>query len=222
MKKIHVSAILLLLVVMSSCASLLADFRNSQLMGIQKGMTQQEVKTILGEPNYRRFDGGMEEWEYRGYLSKAGPSVICVNFIDNRVVGLDSFKDGAPTVPPAPSFSLGIGGTVSASEVGHSYSYRAMRNDEFARFLNDAKSKTFDSDRTDFIEKAASSTGFTSEQCRRLIKLYSFDDDRTKVLKILYQSVVDKDNFSIAVDELDFLSNRSTVKDFVKNYNRTK
>lgn len=57
MKKIHVSAILLLLVVMSSCASLLADFRNSQLMGIQKGMTQQEVKTILGEPNYRRFDG---------------------------------------------------------------------------------------------------------------------------------------------------------------------
>lgn len=40
MKKIHVSAILLLLVVMSSCASLLADFRNSQLMGIQKGMTQ--------------------------------------------------------------------------------------------------------------------------------------------------------------------------------------
>jgi hypothetical protein bfra3_12115 len=97
-----------------------------------------------------------------------------------------------------------------------------MRNDEFARFLNDAKSKTFDSDRTDFIEKAASSTGFTSEQCRRLIKLYSFDDDRTKVLKILYPSVVDKDNFSIAVDELDFLSNQSTVKDFVKNYNRTK
>ena len=208
MKKIHVSAILILLVVMSSCAGLIINFKNSQLMSIQKGMTQQEVKTILGKPNYRRFDGAMEEWEYRGYLSKAGHSVICVNFIDNRVVGLDSFRDGAPTAPPAPSFSA--------------CDYRAMRNDEFARFLNDVKSKTFDSDRTDFIEKATRSTGFTSEQCCRLIKLYSFDDDRTKVLKILYPSVVDKDNFSAAIDGLDFLSNQDTVKNFVRNYNRIK
>ena len=163
MKKIHVSAILILLVVMSSCAGLIINFKNSQLMSIQKGMTQQEVKTILGKPNYRRFDGAMEEWEYRGYLSKAGHSVICVNFIDNRVVGLDSFRDGAPTAPPAPSFSLGIGGTVTASDIAPACDYRAMRNDEFARFLNDVKSKTFDSDRTDFIEKATRSTGFTSE-----------------------------------------------------------
>ena len=52
MKKIHVSAILILLVVMSSCAGLIINFKNSQLMSIQKGMTQQEVKTILGKPNY--------------------------------------------------------------------------------------------------------------------------------------------------------------------------
>ena len=203
MKKIHVSAILILLVVMSSCAGLILNFKNSQLMSIQKGMTQQEVKAILGKPNYRRFDGAMEEWEYRGYLSKAGHSVICVNFIDNRVVGLDSFRVGASDIAPA-------------------CDYRAMRNDEFARFLNDVKSKTFDSDRTDFIEKATRSTGFTSEQCCRLIKLYSFDDDRTKVLKILYPSVVDKDNFSAAIDGLDFLSNQDTVKNFVRNYNRIK
>ena len=45
MKKIHVSAILILLVVMSSCAGLIINFKNSQLMSIQKGMTQQEVKS---------------------------------------------------------------------------------------------------------------------------------------------------------------------------------
>ena len=38
MKKIHVSAILILLVVMSSCAGLIINFKNSQLMSIQKGM----------------------------------------------------------------------------------------------------------------------------------------------------------------------------------------
>ena len=36
MKKIHVSAILILLVVMSSCAGLILNFKNSQLMSIQK------------------------------------------------------------------------------------------------------------------------------------------------------------------------------------------
>jgi outer membrane protein assembly factor BamE (lipoprotein component of BamABCDE complex) len=65
MKKIHVSAILILLVVMSSCAGLIINFKNSQLMSIQKGMTQQEVKTILGKPNYRRFDGAISRVSFQ-------------------------------------------------------------------------------------------------------------------------------------------------------------
>ena len=51
MKKIHVSAILILLVVMSSCAGLILNFKNSQLMSIQKGMTQQELADLV---NVRR------------------------------------------------------------------------------------------------------------------------------------------------------------------------
>ena len=65
MKKIHVSAILILLVVMSSCAGLILNFKNSQLMSIQKGMTQQEVKAILGKPNYRRFDVGISRVSFQ-------------------------------------------------------------------------------------------------------------------------------------------------------------
>ena len=56
MKKIHVSAILILLVVMSSCAGLILNFKNSQLMSIQKGMTQQEVESPI-------TDALMEQWK---------------------------------------------------------------------------------------------------------------------------------------------------------------
>ena len=92
MKKIHVSAILILLVVMSSCAGLIINFKNSQLMSIQKGMTQQEVKTILGKPNYRRFDGAMEEWEYRSLSLISGEyKVVVITFEDGRVSGMDTF-----------------------------------------------------------------------------------------------------------------------------------
>lgn len=60
MKKIHVSAILILLVVMSSCAGLILNFKNSQLMSIQKGMTQQEVRRFLESPI---TDALMEQWK---------------------------------------------------------------------------------------------------------------------------------------------------------------
>ena len=72
MKKIHVSAILILLVVMSSCAGLILNFKNSQLMSIQKGMTQQEVKAILGKPNYRRFDEQWKSGNIAGIFPKQG------------------------------------------------------------------------------------------------------------------------------------------------------
>lgn len=45
---------------MSSCAGLILNFKNSQLMSIQKGMTQQEVKAILGKPI---TDALMEQWK---------------------------------------------------------------------------------------------------------------------------------------------------------------
>lgn len=45
---------------MSSCAGLILNFKNSQLMSIQKGMTQQEVKAILESPI---TDALMEQWK---------------------------------------------------------------------------------------------------------------------------------------------------------------
>lgn len=33
-------------------------------MGVQQGMTQRDVESIFGKPDYRRFDGDMEEWEF--------------------------------------------------------------------------------------------------------------------------------------------------------------
>lgn len=38
---------------------------NDILMKVQKGMTQKEIKSLLGEPKYHRFNEVSEEWEYR-------------------------------------------------------------------------------------------------------------------------------------------------------------
>ena len=75
MKKIHVLWMLLFLVLSTSCVSV------NRLMKVQEGMSRQEISKIFGTPEYRRFDRGMEEWEYRslslisgeyGYIYDAG------------------------------------------------------------------------------------------------------------------------------------------------------
>lgn len=118
---------------------------------------------IFGKFNYRCFDGVMEEWEYCGYFFKVGYLVICVNFIDNCVVGLDLFRDGVLIVFFVFFFFLGIGGIVIVLDIVFVCDYRVMRNDEFVCFLNDVKSKIFDLDWIDFIEKVICFIGFILE-----------------------------------------------------------
>lgn len=93
MKKIHVFLLLLLLVITSSCASLYVT--SKQMMKVQEGMNQREVKSILGSPDLRRFDGGVEEWEYRRISLNSSTSsvVVIVRFIDKEVIGMDTFDD---------------------------------------------------------------------------------------------------------------------------------
>lgn len=34
-------------------------------MKVEKGMAKKEVVSLLGEPDFRRFDEQVEEWEYK-------------------------------------------------------------------------------------------------------------------------------------------------------------
>lgn len=95
MKKIHSILLLLLVVIASSCSSMLVS--NNQLMKIRKGMTSKEVVAVLGKPDYRRFDEQMEVWEFHRFMGGVGPSVVAVQFIDDRVTGLDTFEDLSST-----------------------------------------------------------------------------------------------------------------------------
>lgn len=58
-------------------------------------MTPQQVSSIMkGNPDYRRFLGDREQWEYLRYSVASNVYVvILVNFEDGRVVGLNTFPD---------------------------------------------------------------------------------------------------------------------------------
>ena len=62
MKNIHIILFFTLWVILGSCSTYYIS--NKQVMEVQQGMSRQNVEKILGKPDYRRFDGGGEEWEY--------------------------------------------------------------------------------------------------------------------------------------------------------------
>ena len=79
-------------IVMSSCAGLFTTVAD-KAASIEVGMTKQEVTTKMGAPQYRRFDGKRDEWEYRTLLNNDDYDVVILHFYNNRVVSMDSFRE---------------------------------------------------------------------------------------------------------------------------------
>ena len=98
MKKIHVLLMLLLLVISAGCGSM------NKIMKVQEGMSRQEISKIFGAPDYRRFDRGVEEWEYHRLSVIGGETKITViTFDEGRVSGMNTFVREVYTHPaPVP------------------------------------------------------------------------------------------------------------------------
>lgn len=66
---------------------------------VKEGMPQKDINQLLGPPDYRRFDAGLEEWEYVTAYSQVINRVIIIRFIDGEVTGMDTFTRPVPHNP---------------------------------------------------------------------------------------------------------------------------
>ena len=76
----------------------------NKIMKVQEGMSRQEISNIFGTPDYRRFDRGVEEWEYHRLSVIGGETKITViTFDEGRVSGMNTFVREVYTHPaPVP------------------------------------------------------------------------------------------------------------------------
>lgn len=107
---------------------------------------------------------------------------------------------------------------------GHRPNYdpydRVMNSQLFNTFLNNVRKEPFKDDRITLINTALASSDFTSGQCLQLTKLYTFDDDRMEIMKMMYPRIVDKEAFFTVIATLTFSSNKDEMNKFVQNYGR--
>lgn len=101
------------------------------------------------------------------------------------------------------------------------YGYNRVMNDQlFQTFYKEMKNEPFKDDRMKLLNAALAGSDFTSAQCIQLTKLYTFDDDRMEIMKIMYPRIVDKEAFFTVINTLTFSSSKEKMKDFIIGYGK--
>ena len=66
------------------------------------------------------------------------------------------------------------------------------------------------------MEELAVDNSLSCHQCARLMSLYTFDDDKMKVLRIFAPHIGDKENYEEILQELTSLFKRNDAKALLK------
>lgn len=83
-----------------------------------------------------------------------------------------------------------------------------MSDREFDLLYNKVKNKSFRNDRLELIEVGSLDSRFACRQCRKMMELFTFDDDRMEVLRLMGCHVVDPENAALVTDAFTFDSKK--------------
>lgn len=86
-----------LLLAVTSCGA----FRNysRSMSEIRTGMTQKQVRDLMGRPDMRSFEGSAEQWQYYYDVDSGSAYILMsVNFDDGQVVSMESRRIDKPGI----------------------------------------------------------------------------------------------------------------------------
>lgn len=189
---------------------------------VVRGMTKQEVRSILGKPRLVSFDERLERWEYlktKGSLVDNFLVVIWVDFDQNdRVVRYqcldrDATFYGQQRVTPLPADPY------RHRDVGHGMGrFEYLDAASFGILYNKVKKANFDDNRLDLLEVACLRCYFSSEQCGRILSLFSFNHGKMEALRLMNPRLVDRRNEHLILDQFTFGSDKEKASLLLRGY----
>ena len=172
---------------------------------IERGMTKEQVTSLLGAPLNRSIQANQSElWEY-SFSDFPGNTITAhVTFVNDRVSQFDS-KENAPVPAKTTPYPETAPVIIASPHPQQPYPYPSDRQypdpgyypgrgysdpyGEDARafevFYHDVQELIFTGDQIRFIEEVARRSYFTTEQAARLINLFSDTQQRLNVLRTL-------------------------------------
>lgn len=97
---------------------------------------------------------------------------------------------------------------------------RYMNDKDFYILYNKVKKKSFKSDKLELIEVGSLDSRFSCKQCRKILDLFSFDDERLEALKLMAPRIVDVDNAMIVINAMTFESGKKKAQEIILKYNK--
>ena len=194
---------------------------------VERGMTKQEVMTILGQPNLTSFDAYGDRWDYYKINVLTGENKqITVGFdLNGRVVAYNTrFVDDSTSCDgvnnrnnaatdngqrPIPPCGAVAGGSC---RYGH-----CLDDASFAKLHNKVKSASFDDNKFDLLEVASLGCFYSCEQTARMMRQFSFGDKQLKVLNMMAPHIVDPQNSIVIYNVLTFDSEKTKAGEILRN-----
>ena len=182
---------------------------------VERGMTKQEVIAILGEPKLTSFNIYGDKWEYAKSTNLFGDSKYITVFFDRsgkvveyntRIIETNSQQPNGqqPQQPSLPPYG------------GMNYDY-CLDDASFSKLYNKIKKTNFDDNKFDLIEVASLGCYYSCAQVVRIMKIFSFDDSKIKVLSMMAPRIVDLQNATDIYRIFTFDSDKEKAANILRN-----
>lgn len=201
-----------LLVAMTSCGLYDTAGQRAQLMeNLHEGMTKREVVDLLGNPEFKRSNNGIEQWEFHKTHFSGAQTVILLDFRNDKVISFDSY-DGYYPSPAYPPIAI-----CPPAPAGSNSSLPASTDDQvwFRELCQRVKEKPFKDGRLDVLRNAARQSDFTCDEIVQLMKIFNSDDERLEALVILEPTIIDRQNVDRIINSMTFISGEEKARNIL-------
>ena len=187
---------------------------------VERGMTKQEVIAILGEPKLTSFDMYGDKWEYAKYNNLFGDSKYITVFFDRngKVVQYDTRiidpKTSNVQQPQHPTPPIYDGRCDPDGRMDYGY---CLDDASFNILYNKVKKASFDDNKFDLIEVASLGCYYSCAQVVRIMKIFPFDDEQLKALKMMAPHIVDLQNTGLIYKIFSFDSEKDKAEEIIRN-----
>ena len=189
---------------------------------VERGMTKQEVIAILGEPKLTSFDMYGDKWEYAKYNNLFGDSKYITVFFDRngKVVQYDTriIEPNSQTSnvqqPQHPTPPIYDGRCDPDGRMDYGY---CLDDASFSKLYNKVKQASFNDNKFDLIEVASLGCYYSCAQVVRIMKIFPFDDEQLKALKMMAPHIVDLQNTDLIYKVFSFDSEKEKAEGIIRN-----
>ena len=189
---------------------------------VERGMTKQEVIAILGEPKLTSFDMYGDKWEYAKYNNLFGDSKYITVFFDRngkvvqydtRIIELNSQTSNVQQ-PQHPTPPIYDGRCDPDGRMDYGY---CLDDASFSKLYNKVKQASFNDNKFDLIEVASLGCYYSCTQVVRIMKIFPFDDEQLKALKMMAPHIVDLQNTGLIYKVFSFDSEKEKAEGIIRN-----